>query len=212
MRKISILAIAFALLFTSASAQSVVSKVEYNKVLQSAVTCEYPFTPDVVEGAITAKFKSSGYSSKSTKGYDLYRMAKLPELGNESYDLYIKVERKSKREKDKAVVTLLLSTGFEKFVNDTTGTAILAKAQEYLNGLFPVIAAYDLELQIADQEELVKKADKKYSSAVDEGESLEKKKKKLEDDIADNIKDQAAKKQEAEAQRQVLQTLKAKRK
>lgn len=212
MRKISILAIAFALIFTSATAQSVVSKVEYNKVLQSAVTCEYPFTPDVVEGAITAKFKSSGYSSKSTKGYDLYRMAKLPELGNESYDLYIKVERKSKREKDKAVVTLLLSTGFEKFVNDTTGTAILAKAQEYLNGLFPVIAAYDLELQIADQEELVKKADKKYSSAVDEGESLEKKKKKLEDDIADNIKDQAAKKQEAEAQRQVLQTLKAKRK
>lgn len=212
MRKISILAIAFALIFTSATAQSVVSKVEYNKVLQSAVTCEYPFTPDVVEGAITAKFKSSGYSSKSTKGYDLYRMAKLPELGNESYDLYIKVERKSKREKDKVVVTLLLSTGFEKFVNDTTGTAILAKAQEYLNGLFPVIAAYDLELQIADQEELVKKADKKYSSAVDEGESLEKKKKKLEDDIADNIKDQAAKKQEAEAQRQVLQTLKAKRK
>lgn len=212
MRKISILAIAFALIFTSATAQSVVSKVEYNKVLQSAVTCEYPFTPDVVEGAITAKFKSSGYSSKSTKGYDLYRMAKLPELGNESYDLYMKVERKSKREKDKAVVTLLLSTGFEKFVNDTTGTAILAKAQEYLNGLFPVIAAYDLELQIADQEELVKKADKKYSSAVDEGESLEKKKKKLEDDIADNIKDQAAKKQEAEAQRQVLQTLKAKRK
>lgn len=110
------------------------------------------------------------------------------------------------------MVTLLLSTGFEKFVNDTTGTAILAKAQEYLNGLFPVIAAYDLELQIADQEELVKKADKKYSNAVDEGESLEKKKKKLEEDIEDNIKDQATKKQEAEAQRQVLQTLKAKRK
>lgn len=99
MRKISALAIVLALIFGTASAQSVVSKVEYNKILQSAVTCEYPFTPDVVEGAITAKFKSSGYSSKSTKGFDLYRMAKLPELGNESYDLYIKVERKSKEKK-----------------------------------------------------------------------------------------------------------------
>ena len=212
MRKVLFLFMVVMLTGNFVFSQSVITKYEYNKVLQSAVSCEYPFTSDVVEGAITAKFKSNGYSSKSTKGFDLYRMVRLTELGTESYDLYINVDRKSKREKDKAVVTMLLSTGFEKFVNDTTGKAILSKAQDYLNGLFPVIAAYDLELQIKDQEEVVKKAEKKYNSSVEDGDSLEKKRKKLEEDIADNKTDQATKKSEAEAQRQVLETLRAKRK
>jgi hypothetical protein len=211
MKKFVTLFVFSVLLSTGLFAQAIITKAEYNRINQSAVVNEYPFDQDVTEGAIVAKMKSLGYSSKSSKGYNVFRMVKLQELGSETYDLYFKYDRKSRKEKDKSIVTLLLSPGYDNFVNDTTGTPVLTKAKEFLDGLFATIAAYDLEKQISSQEESVKKAEKRYNSSVDDGTDLEKRKRKLENDIEENKKDQSNKKAEAETQRQVLETLKSKR-
>ncbi len=172
---------------------------------------EYPFEPGITEDAVISKMKSLGYGYKSSKGFDVFKMVKLPELGSETYDLYYKVERKSKKEKDKSVLTLLISTGYENFINDTTGAEVLSRAKKYANELLETIAAYSLEKQIEEQVDAVRKAEKKYNNSVDNGADLEKKKRNIEADIEDNKKDQAAKKAEMESQRQVLETLKSKR-
>jgi hypothetical protein len=106
----------------------------------------------------------------------------------------------------------LLSKGYDNFTNETADPALFANAKTFVNNLVNVTAAADLERQIAEQESIVKKADKKYNSSVDEGGDLEKKKRQIEQDIQDNIKDQANKKAEAASQLQILETLKAKRK
>ncbi len=193
------------------NAQSSTAQVEYNKVSQTAVVNEIPFESGITEDAITGKMKSLGYSSKSTKGFMMYKGVKLSELGPDTYDLYFKVEKKSKKEKDKSIVSLLLSKGYDNFANETTDPSLFANAKIFVNNLVNVTAAADLERQIEEQEAIVKKADKKYNTSVDDGASLEKKKRQIEQDIADNIKDQAAKKAEAASQLQILETLKGKR-
>ena len=211
MRKIFLLCLLISCCQFHVKAQSIIKYAEYNKTIQSAVVNEFPYNEGTTADGIAAKMKSLGYSGKSTKGYDVYKMVKMPELGEGSYDLYFNTDRKSKKEKDKSVVTLLISKGYDNFITDSTGAETLANGQKLLNNFLPIIAAYDLDKQISAQEDLVKKAEKKYNSSVDDGVSLEKKRRNIEDDIEQNKKDQAKKKDEVNAQQQVLETLRSKR-
>jgi hypothetical protein len=211
MKKILLFSLLIVFCQIKTDAQAIITKAEYNKTMQSAVSKEFPFEKGTTEDAIVSKMKSLGYSAKSSKGFTVFKMVKIQELGSETFDLYFSTDKKSKKEKDKSIVTLLISKGYDNFVNDTTGSEILANGQNLLNNILAPIVAYDLEKQISAQEELVKKADKKYNNTVDDGGSLEKKRKSIESDIEENKKDQANKKNEAEAQRQVLETLRSKR-
>jgi chromosome segregation ATPase len=75
-----------------------------------------------------------------------------------------------------------------------------------------MIEAYDLEQQITEQQDAVDKAGKKYNNLVDDGQSLEKKRKDIEKDIEDNKKDQEKQSADIEKQKLILETLKGKRK
>ncbi|MGG9971160.1 hypothetical protein ACQ33O_05125 [Ferruginibacter sp. SUN002] len=212
MKKSIIICLLFLGAYSITNAQSTTAQVEYNKVSQAGIVNELPFDPGITEDAIVNKMKSLGYSGKSSKGFIVFKAVKLAELGADTYDMYYKIERKSKKEKDKSTVSLLLTKGYENFANETSDPALFANAKTFLNGLTEVVAAADLERQIEEQEAVAKKAQKKYNNSVDDGADLEKKKRQIEQDIADNIKDQANKKAEAATQQQILETLKAKRK
>jgi serine phosphatase RsbU (regulator of sigma subunit) len=136
----------------------------------------------------------------------------MPELGSAEYDLYFMAERKSRRNKDNSTLTLLISKGADNFADMTKDAALITNAMKYLEDILPMITAYDLELQITAQEDAVKKSDKKYSSLVDDGQSLEKKRKNIEKDIEDNKSDQEKQLADIEKQKQTLETLKASRK
>ena len=75
-----------------------------------------------------------------------------------------------------------------------------------------IVAAYDLEQQIANQENEIKKAEKKSNNLIDEGNDLQKRLKKINEDIQTNIKDQADQVKEVERQKQALENLKSLRK
>lgn len=70
---------------------------------------------------------------------------RLPQLGPNSYDLYFKKDRKSKKEKEATTLTLMISTGYEKFIVYSTNARLIDSAKNYLNGLTDRVAAYDLE-------------------------------------------------------------------
>ncbi|MDB5275996.1 MAG: hypothetical protein JWR61_951 [Ferruginibacter sp.] len=192
-------------------AQSRVATADYQKTKQPGIETDVPFSEKTITSSLEDYFQKLGYKGKDTKGYMTYRGVHLPQLGPGSYDLYFKADRKSRKEKDACTVTMLISGGFDKFIGDTTNAALIDSAKNYLNGLTVRVAAYDLEQQIVDQEDAVKKAAKSLSSLTETADDLQKKKSKLENDIAENIKKQASQKTEMEKQQQILQTLKEKR-
>jgi peptidoglycan hydrolase CwlO-like protein len=77
--------------------------------------------------------------------------------------------------------------------------------------MLPALASYDLQVQIAMQEEELHKAEKKYQRVLDEGDDLDKKLRKVQENIEENKTDLAKQKQELENQRKMLEALKNKR-
>jgi hypothetical protein len=211
MKKMFLSAIALCAVLLS-HAQARYTTAEFQKVMRPAVVGDVPFPEKTISNAIEDKMGKMGYKGKSVKGFTLYSGVKMGEIGYGTYDLYYMVDRVSRKDKGNSTVTLMISTGFDAFVSDSSDAAVINNAKTYLNNLRDMVAAYDLELQIAEQEDVIKKADKKYNGLVDDGTDLQKKKRKIEEQIVENNAAQAAQKTEAEKQRQVLETLKAKRK
>ena len=80
----------------------------------------------------------------------------------------------------------------------------MQEAKDYLNDLVPAIQAYNLELEIKEQNEVIKKAEAKYKSLVNDGDDLEKKRSAIEKKIAENKQDIQSQGNEVEAQKQKL--------
>ncbi len=194
------------------TAQATTATVEYLKINRQAVVNDIPFPEKTIRDAIDNKMEKMGYKGKESKGYMVYKAVRLLELGSDSYDLYFMADRLSRKNKENSTLTMLVSKGFDNFAADSTDGSLISNAKKYLDSIKIMIAAYDLELQIQAQEDAVAKADKKHTNLVEEGESLEKKRKSIEKDIEDNKKNQADQKTETEKQRQILETLRGKRK
>lgn len=199
-------------LFISSTAQSRTATVEYQKINRQSVVNEIPFPEKTIRDAIDEKMEQMGYKGKDSKGFTVYKGVRLSDLGNDSYDLYFMADRKSRKEKENSTLTLMISKGFDNFASDSSDARLMQNAKGYLDSITNMIAAYDLEQQIIAQEDAVKKADKKYTSLIDDGQSLEKKRKNIEQDIEDNKKNQTGQQSEIEKQKQILETLRGKRK
>ena len=210
MKKICLWSIMLSIAIAS-KAQSRTSTVEYAKVNRQAIINEIPFSEKTVRNAIEDKMGKSGYKSKEMKGYNVYRGVKLSEIGADSYDMYFMVDKKSRKDKDASIITLLLTKGFDNFVSDSTDATVINNAKKYMNNIKLMIGAYDLEQQILDQEESVRKAEKKKADLLEEADNYQKKLKTLQDDIEKNIETQKTQQTELEKQRQILETLKSKR-
>jgi len=211
MKKIILFFLLTAFGFT-VSAQSELTTVSYQKNDRLAVINEIPFPEKTIMKAIDADMELKGYKGKSSKGFTVYKAVQMAELGVGSYDLYFSADRKSRRNKDNSTLTVMVSTGDENFITAEKNAALIEKLKAYLDNINPMIEAYDLEQQINDQQEEVNKADKKYNNYVDDGQSLEKKKRDIENDIEKNRKDQESQLADLEKQKIILEALKAKRK
>jgi hypothetical protein len=211
MKRIIIAILLFACTATAFS-QSRYTIVQLNKKDVPGIIGEIPFTENTVRDAIDKNFEKLGYKSRKQKEYKVYSGVLLKELGAEPHDLYVMVDRKSRQDKDVSIVTMLVSKGFDNFANDTADAGLINNTKAYINGLRDIAAAYDLELQIAEQEEVTNKNEKKSANLVEDSVSLQKKKKKLDLDIMQNSGEQTNQKAENNRQRQILETLKNKRK
>jgi hypothetical protein len=211
MKRILALAIGIATFFISI-AQSRAEPIEYQKIPRQAAVIEYPFSAKTTQAAIEDKMAKMGYKGKDTKGFTVFKGVRITELGADMYDLYFMVDKKSRKDKDNSKITLLISKGLEQFVSDTLDVNVFNNGKTYLNNFGPVIVAYDLEVQIKEQQDAVQKNEKKAANLVDDAAGLQKDKVKLEKKIADNEQEQVKQKAEVETQKQILTTLFSKRK
>jgi len=197
---------------TAIFAQAHTTTAEYQKSMQPALEIEVPYAEKTVTRSLIERMENKGYKSKETKGFITFKSVKLPELGADEYDLYFKVDRKSRQQKDVSTVTLLLSSGYDKFISEADNPEVIANAKNILNEHIASSAAMDLELQIKEQQEINKKADSKLSDLISDSTSLQKKKIKLEQEIVENSKKQELQRAEVEKQKQIFDKLAARRK
>jgi hypothetical protein len=204
----------FILCITSAMAQDITDgKVDYQKKEQPALIMELPYPPNVVEDAIKDYLNKRGTKANSSKGYQLFKGTKLDSITMEDADLYFKVERKSRKDKDASVVYMFVTKANENpTARDVSQTGDLSGARSFLRSMLPSIEAYNLETDIGGQEGEIKKAEKKYDRLVDDGSDLQKRLRKIQDDIEDNKKEQEKQRQEIEKQKGILDNMRAKRK
>ena len=211
MKKFILLIFVCFILSQVASAQAYEGKVEYQKKDEDAIVLDIPYPPSIVEGAIVDKLERMGHKSKESKGFQTYKAISISEISSGEMDYMIKVERKSRKDKDESVVYLVMKAS-ESNPLSLSESNIKDNAKTFLNNLMPVVEAYNLEQEILAQEEALKKAEKKYSNLQDDLSDLEKRKKKLEDSINDNKKDQDKQRNEIDKQKDVLEKMKGKRK
>lgn len=198
--------------YTAAIAQSYTGTAEYKKMSRQAILSEVSFLDKVVEAAIQDSLEKLGYKPKESKGFMVYKGVKLAALAKEPLDIYLAVERKSRKEKEISVITMLLSRGEDNFITQGVDPGIIENAKSFLNGFTNYIGSYDLEQQISELEEIRVTNEKKTTSLVNDAEDLQKKRKKIEKDLEDNLKEQADHKATAEKNLQDLEVLKTKRK
>ncbi len=199
--------------FLKAQPQAFEATTEFQKTTQPAAIIELPYSASVVEKAVSEYMSRKGIKGNDSKGFKVFRNYKLRESQDYMSDLYFKIERKSRKEKDLTVVSLVVGKSSEDVKARTSpDNTSLDGAKELLNDMVGSIDAYNLEVQIKDQEETVKKSQRKYDGLVDDQKDYEKKIRNLQDKLEENKRDQQKQQDEVKRQLDLLETLKGKRK
>lgn len=180
---------------------------EYNGQKYPCYIVEYNLSPEETENVIKEKLKAQGYNASKSKGYMVYRNVKLKDLDSENaQDVLFKVERKSRKEKDKSTVTVitakagLIPEDKVKGAKMVADIELSANTDSFIEGFQSAIDQQAYQLAVSAQEDEVAKAEKKLKSLQDEQLKLEKKIKDYQADLEANKKDQD--KQEAEVANQ----------
>lgn len=211
MKKYTVFLLLFTAVVTSLQAQSF-GELEWQKKKIPAVIIEIPQKASVTEDAIRKKLTQLGYNAKESKGAYLYKGIRIAEIGNETFDVLLKVERKSRKEKDESVVYFAVSRGNENYIKAEDDAEVTANMKKYTLNFVPWAEAAALEEEIAGQEDKVKSVEKKLNDYNDESESLQKKLRKIQEDIEENKRNIEKQKAEVENQKKALDVLRAKRK
>ena len=179
--------------------------VEYQHKLQPAAVIELPYSPSMVDAAMNDYLSKKGKSKgDDIKGFTTYRNMQAVSNDSSNADLYFKTERKSHKEKEITVVSLLLSPTDMQTNNSHLHYMDMEEGKTYLNNLAIAVDAYNLELTIKDQNHAVIIAETKYKILAGEGSDLENKRTAIEKKIADNKADQQQQLKEIENQKQKL--------
>ena len=211
MKKICLLAIIFLNISAALQAQAYEGNIQFDKKKQAAIAIDYSYPVQAVENAIIQRMEKLGYRAKEEKGilnrdkgFLVFKNAYVTDISKDKMDYIIKVERKSRKESDEAVLYLILQKDGANAI-DKLESYDIGQAKTYLNNMLPDIEAANLELQIKAQEEVVGKAEKKLKGLQDDKIELERK-------LAENVKSQDDTIKDIEAQKLSLETLRGKRK
>ena len=191
-------------------AQAYESQITYNKKKQKTIAIDYNYPQEAVENAIVQKIEKLGHSAKvekgmfnKDKGFIVFKDATVTEISDATMDYVLKIERKSRKDKDETTLYLVLNKNGEDAI-ETLDSYAIGKAKSFLNNLLPEIEEAKLELDIKAQDDAVVKSEKKFKDLQDEKADLEKKIKKNQENLENQQK-------LIENQRGNLDALKAKR-
>ena len=185
-------------------------KVKFIDKDKKAASFEMPYPTEIVEKAIQDRMESKGSRPEKVKGYTLYRGVDVKQLG-ERADLYFKVERKSRKEKNSSIITVFAVSANANAATTTTDNDKLEDSKEVLMSLVPVIESKDMETNIANQEAQIREADKKLKRMQEEQADYEEKIKNLQSKLEENRKNQELQTVEIDKMKSFLDAMKDKK-
>ncbi|MFT3826879.1 MAG: hypothetical protein QM731_23345 [Chitinophagaceae bacterium] len=187
-------------------------KVDYQGKKTAAII-EVPYASDVVEDAIKENMAARGIKGTSTRGFTVYRNSKVTHDRDEQGDFYFKVERKSRKDKDVSIVSLIVGRPGENIgVRTETDDHYLQEGKSFLNDILPSVEAYKLEVDIKEQDESVTTANKKLQSLIKDSVDLDAKIKGLQQKMEENKTARQAQSEEIVKQQGVLDAMRGRRK
>jgi len=152
------------------SAETRSTSIEFNGGKYNGYLIELNAPPDIVEDAIKERFKLQGIKPKEIKKFMVYRNVVLPRIDPvKTLDAFIKVERKSRKEKEQTVVYFIAALPGEipdeKIKSDAAksiGVSPVEKGSAFLTGMIPDVkkAVYDRDL--SNQQAQLKKEKKNW--------------------------------------------------
>jgi hypothetical protein len=196
------------------------SMIDYDGKKAPGYSIEIASNEDMVESTMKEQLKKMKVKVKEDDDFWEVKNTVFPKVRKEAVDGYMKIEKKSNKEKEVSLVSLIITEpGIEPGADDSVIDAAKGKnsdIDEYgafnllikLNGF---AAANNIDLRIAIQEEEVKELEKKYKDLVEDGEDLEKDLEKTQDAIKDNKKDQEKQREELDKQKELLMQIKTKK-
>jgi hypothetical protein len=204
-----------------AYAQSSPTIVKYNKTSKPALMLLLPYTEEIAEGAIVQKLKEIGYNPESKgslfwkkntiDGYYVFKGVALRDLNGEVVDLYFKVDRKSKKEKEQSYIYMMVSKGDEQFISSETEPLVYSASTKFLNSFTEYGASYKMDVDIKNQDDAVQAAQKKYTRLRDDEADYVKKIADLEEKLKNNREQQDTQLKVIEAEKKKLEDLRAKK-
>jgi hypothetical protein len=159
-----------------AQADPIEGTIEYQKGEKRAAIVEVPYPPELVEGALKDYLAKSGVKEERLKGMQVFKNARLSPTDGEVADLYFRVERKSRKEDNASIVYLIMGRPNENVALRTPDDAYrIQDAKLFLSKLQPQAQTYELERNISQNEENIKKSEKKLNDLQDDRKRLDKK-------------------------------------
>lgn len=186
--------------------------VEYNGQKYPCYVTGYDLPPKEAQDVIVGKLKAEGYNYGKSRGFLVYRDVKLKELDpQEAQDVLFKIERKSRKEKDKTLVTMITAKAGMIPKDRVKGAKMVAEitsspdAISFINSFRSEMDMRAYNLAVSDQEKVVGKAEKKLKNLRDDQVKLEKKIKDYQADLESNKNAQDKQQKEIDKQKQVLE-------
>jgi hypothetical protein len=186
--------------------------LDHQKTKQLASILEFRYPERDLEAALERYIDKLGVKVKTSRGLNFAKQVKFKADDSRYFDLYYKVEGSGRGAAASSILSVILAEpGEDILLRDpknqdvAKATASSSSAQAFFDGLGAAVGAYDLEKRIAEQEDVLKKAERKHSD-------LEKRKQKLEKEIAENTEDLKKSASELEKAKAVLEQIRAERK
>ena len=191
---ITITSLSFAQSVKLGSPETKKSIIAFNGNSYNGHFIEFNANQQIVIDAIKEQFKLQGIKPIETKGFLVYRNLVMPAIDPKTpMDAFIKVERKSRIEREQTVVYFIAALAGEipeekinSSIASKTSITIVKKADEFLTGLIPDITQRLYNIDIANHQIQVQKEQKKLASILLNQLELEKKLKNLKIDMEYN--------------------------
>ncbi|MBL7711046.1 MAG: hypothetical protein JNL13_01210 [Chitinophagaceae bacterium] len=165
--------------------------IELAGIQQPGFQGDYKHPSKLVTATLEDELKKAGITKgKKYKGFKKYEGVNFPALSDNKVDVYTKVKGK----KNTAYVQMLVSTGYDNFINMQKDAALATKSINFLNKLNEDAVAFQAAIDLEAQKAALKKAEEQH--------------KKAEEKQAKALKEQDEARKKAEAERLRLENLK----
>jgi hypothetical protein len=188
--------------------------VEFNGVKYPAYTKIVNVSEEQALAAVREIFSSRGIQPKTIKGFLVYRNVLLPSSGNnDRHDLFVKAEREGKKSENQSTLYAIITRPgvisddkpMKSEKGAASGVALAAVGPQFFETVTPAIENQAYLKALLDQEEAVRKAEKKLRNLQDDSLKMSNQLIKLQQDILNNSDEIARQTEDLEKEKKELE-------